>query len=135
MSSQDAESTVGRYLNALGRVSDGRLRLPIEELTRLVDHSTHMAALRLELLRALQSALSRADERRSTVNDLKDLLTDLIIMQSRLAGREARLSELLNRLVESKGLEGVALDEAGLRKGVLEIVQASDHVRAVTGDA
>ena len=68
------------YLQALGQAVEGRVQLPVEELGWLVGYSTRLDGLRLELLKALQSALPRDDEPDDVVAELKDLLTNLIIM-------------------------------------------------------
>ena len=133
MKPQDAESTARRHLRAVGRTEDEDYRLAIDELLKLVDHSTRLNGLRLELLRALQSALPSSDEP-GLVADLKELLTDLIIMQSRLAGREERLQGLLRQIGNSQALDHVSVGEASLKEAILDILQASAHVRSIAGD-
>ena len=56
-----------------------------DELAWLVAHASRLSATRLERLRSLQTALPGAG------GELKELLTDLIIIESRLAGRGERL--------------------------------------------
>lgn len=58
----------------------------------------------MELLQGLQAALPRSDDE-DTVAELKELLTNLIIMQNRLGERDARLGDLLGRLVEARPVD------------------------------
>ena len=131
MSSQDEKPVVASYLEKAMRTADGRQQLSADELAWLLEHTTRLNALHLELLRALQAALPAA-EGESAAGELKPLLTDLIIMGSRLAGREEALLGLLGRLGESVG-EAVPVDEAGLSAGLHELMNASSHIRAVAG--
>lgn len=133
MESLDLETVTDRYLRAIGRTADDRYQLSADQLLWLIGHSTRLGGQRLELLRALQSGLPRS-EKPGPLADLKELLTDLIIMQSRLAGREEQLQDLLRQLVEAKLLDPVAVDEALLKNMVQEILQASGQVRMVAGD-
>ena len=130
MHEDNAESVANDYVRAAGKVADQRYSLPIDELTWLVEHATRLGSLRLELLIALQSALPRADgETRDA--ELKGVLTDLIIMQNRLAGRERVLQEHLGQVADSPGLNRVNVDEASVSAGILEILQAVGHVREI----
>ena len=132
---EDALEDPGRrYLEALGEAVDGRVRLSIDELGWLVGHSTRLGGLRLELLKALQSALPGAGDSDDVVGELKDLLTNLIIMQSRLSGRDEELGELLSGLDKSGALNGVPVDESIVRSVVDVILQGPDHVQEVARD-
>ena len=132
MSSRDARSVAAQYVGAAGRDVDGRYQLPLDELVWLVEHSTRLGELRLELLRALQTALPKSDEPGS-VAELKDLLTNLIIMQTRVAGQGERLPELLALLHESGELDYVAIDEDAVRGAIEGIVGACARVEAAGG--
>ena len=131
MSSKDDKSVVASYMEKAVRTAGGRHELGADELAWLLEHTTRLNALHLELLRALQAALPAADGE-SAAGELKPLLTDLIIMGSRLAGREEALLGLLGRLGESVG-EAVPVDEAGLGAGLQEAMNASGYIRAVAG--
>ena len=113
-------------LSTAGRSDGERYLLMIDELAWLVDHASRLAALRLELLRALQSALPMSDE--SGFTELKALVTNLIIMQTRLVDRDQGLSELLDRLVESGAVESVPVDDDSLRDAVRALAGAWEHV-------
>ena len=68
-----------------------------------------------------------------SLTELKELLTNLIIMQTRLADREASLQDALSRLVDDSRLDAVFLDEKLLRETIQQIVDASARVRSVSG--
>ena len=127
------EAITNRYLRAIGHPADDRYQLSADQLLWLIGHSTRLGGQRLELLRALQSALPRS-EKPGPLADLKELLTNLIIMQSRLAGREEQLQDLLHQITEAKLLDRVPVDEALLKNSIQEILQASGQVRKVAGD-
>ncbi len=96
MSSQDAESIASRYVRTIGRTAGERYQLDIDHLIGLLGRCTRLGELRLELLRALQSSWSSSGET-GTVVELKELLTNLIIMETRVSDRNERLSEALER--------------------------------------
>ena len=134
MSPQNEESPATLFLRNAGAHSEGRYRLGLDHLAWLIDHCTRLGALRLELLRGLQIALPKSDDGDS-VAELKELLTNLIIMQARLADREASLHDALRRLVDDGRLDAVVLDEELLRKAIEQIVDARARVRSVSGGA
>ena len=122
---------VSRYIEATGGVSGGRHAMNKTEVVWLVDHSTRLGELRLELLRALQAALPRSDETEGPAAELKELLTNLIIMQSRLSEREGGLLGLLDEVVESGALKAAPVDEDIVIRAVLTIANGADHIRTV----
>ena len=94
MSAESADSVASRYLRAAGQTTDERYQINIDRFTWLVDHCTHLGEVRLGLLRDLQSSLPaslNASGDSDTVTEIKDLLTNLIIMETRLSGRNERL--------------------------------------------
>ena len=131
MSSQNEESLTTLFLQNAGAPSEGRYRLRLDHLAWLIDHCTRLGALRLELLRGLQTALPKSDDGDS-VTELKELLTSLIIMQTRQADREDSLHDALRRLVDDSRLDAVLLDEKLLREGIQQIVDARARVRSVS---
>ena len=132
MSSQNEESLTTLFLQNAGAPGEGRYRLGLDHLAWLIDHCTRLGALRLELLRGLQTALPKSDDGDS-MTELKELLTNLIIMQTRLADREASLHDALMRLVDDSRLDAVSLDEELLRETIQQIVDAQARVREVSG--
>ena len=133
MSPESAESVASRYLRAAGQTSDERYQINIERFTWLVDHCTQLGEVRLDLLRDLQSSLTASGDS-DTVVEIKDLLTNLIIMETRMSGRNERLTELLKQLANAEGLDRVPVDPIALAEAIQVIIQASDHVRSVAGD-
>ena len=132
MSSQNEEDPTTLYLRNARAPNEGRYRLGLDHLAWLIDHCTGLGALRLELLRGLQAALPKSDDGDS-VTELKELLTNLIIMQTRLADREASLHDALRRLVDDGRLDAVFLDEELLREAIQQIIDAPTRVRSVSG--
>ena len=132
MSSQNEEDPTTLYLRKARAPNEGRYRLGLDHLAWLIDHCTELGALRLELLRGLQAALPKSDDGDS-VTELKELLTNLIIMQTRLADREASLHDALRRLVDDGRLDAVFLDEELLREAIQQIIDAPTRVRSVSG--
>ena len=131
MSPRNEESLTARFLRNAGAPSEGRYRLGLDHLAWLIDHCTRLGALRLELLRGLQSALPKSDDEDS-MTELKELLTNLIIMQTRLADREASLHDALRELGDDSRLDAVFLDEELLRETIQQIVDAAARVRSVS---
>ena len=125
MSTNDAQSVADRYLRASGSSEGEGYRLALDEMRWLLGHASQLNATRLELLRSLQTALPRVGD------DLKELLTDLIIMESRLAGRGERLQSLMAELKEEVLPEGVPVDEGELRDAVVEMLEAAARVQSV----
>ena len=133
MSSQKADSIADRYLQMAGRAIEQRFQLTIEELTWLINLSTRLLGFRLELLRALQSALPGSDEQ-GFITELKEHLTNLIIMQTRLADRDGRMDDLMNQLTDDQILDGASVDEVALRDAIVDILQACAHVESLAVD-
>ena len=94
----------------------------------LIGHVGRLSAARLEMLKSLQTALPRDGE--GAVAELKDLLSQIIIMQTRLAGREESLDGLLEELVRLRGTGGVALDERVVSGAAAEIVRAAERIQS-----
>ena len=83
-----------------------------DELAWLVAHASRLSATRLERLRSLQTALPGAGG-------------ELIIIESRLAGRGERLQGLAAELKDDALPAGVPVDEQRLREAVAEILEAA----------
>ena len=121
-----------RYLDVAGETDGAGYRLGMEHMLWLVEHTTEASGMRLELLRALQTALAAPDEQGPMV-ELKDLLTDLIIMQSRLHGREERLVALLQQAMEQDAPEDVPIEKAKLQAGIRSILDAAARIQSDGG--
>ena len=66
-----------------------------------------------------------------TVAELKQLFTNLIIMEARVSVRNKRLSELLKDITEAGGLDRVSVDQVALTDAFRAIIEVSGYVRAV----
>ncbi len=89
----------------------------IEDLTRALEHAHQRSESLLEALRALQRATPAREEESSS--ELKETLTNLIIMRTRLNERQLALPDLL-REAAGRGLTSVVLpddvaDQLGLK--------------------
>ena len=62
MVAYDSQSLASRYMDAAGRAVGQRYHLATDELVWLINYSTDLSGLRLELLRELQSALPPSEE-------------------------------------------------------------------------
>ena len=133
MSSQDSESLARRYVDTVGLTDDDRYQLDIHELTWLLEHCSRLGQSRLGLLRDLQSSLPSSQEP-NVVAEFKELLTNLIIMETRVSERKGRLSELLNQLNEASLLNPVSVDQGALTQAIQSIIEANDHVQALAGE-
>ena len=120
------------YLDVAGEASGEGYRLAIGHMLWLIGHATEASGMRLELLRALQTALAGSDEP-GPVAELKELLTDLIIMQSRLQGREERLAALLQQAMEQNVPDGIPVEKAKLQAGIRSILDAAARIQSDAG--
>ena len=80
----------------------------IEDITRTLEHANQRSESLLEILRALQRAVPAHEEDASS--ELKETLTNLIIMRTRLNERQSALPGLLREAAE-RGLTTVVLPE------------------------
>ena len=133
MSSHDAESIASRYVRTVGRTAGERYQLDIDHFVWLLGHCTRFSGLKLELLRSLQSALSGSGET-GTVVELKELLTNLIIMETRVSDRKERLSELLKEITGGGGLDRVPVDQVALTDAIQAIIEVYGHLRETVGE-
>lgn len=85
--------------------------LPAGELLRLLEAGQRRGADELELLKALQRALPQPEDDDDAMGELKALLTNAIIMRTRLGDREADLPDLLRRVVDEGRIDAVPVDE------------------------
>ena len=129
----DRQSIVSRYLRATTEASGRQSLLSSDEALWLIDHAMDIGAARLELLRALQTKLPATDDP-GAIADLKELLTDLIVMQTRLSGREERLKVLLRQVADAGVLGRVPVEEPGLRHVLVAVLEASARVEQVAAE-
>ena len=132
MTSSEHESTVDNFLSFAGSDEGGRFVLRTEVLARLVQLLTELGDMRLGLLSGLQTALPRGEEG-SPVEELKETLTNLIIMQSRTAGRESGVAETTLNLALAGGIQPVVVDREKLQRGLAALLEAAERVRNAGG--
>ena len=126
----DGDSYVQVALTQVG----SRHTLNAEELQWLLSSSFKLNTLRLGFLTALQRALAiRNDELepasgRDTVRELKGLLTNVIIMQTRLNERAASLVGLLREASGAGLVRPVEVDAGDLRRWVEAALDACKHI-------
>ena len=94
-----------------------KTEVSIEDIARTIEHANQRSEALLEVLRALQRAVPAHDEDASS--ELKETLTNLIIMRTRLNERQSALPGLLREAAE-RGLNTVELpddvvEQLGLR--------------------
>ena len=89
----------------------------IERITRALEHANQRSEALLEVLRALQRAVPAHEE--DTSSEMKETLTNLIIMRTRLNERQSALPELLREIagqgITSVGLPDDVAEQLGLR--------------------
>ena len=110
----EEDAMVSRYIDSVGMRQGDRYEMRLEELEVILASAHRFNTTRQELLTALQRCLPtpRDDEpqlsaQRTLVSELKDALTNVIIMQTRLNGREQSLLELLKQAAEQQAIDEV----------------------------
>ncbi len=98
------------------KADDAGYAVSAEELPRLLESGLRRGADELELLKALQRALPQPGNDADAVGELKRLLTNAIIMRTRLGDREADLPDVLRRVVDEGRLDAVPVDEDVVRR-------------------
>jgi nitrogen-specific signal transduction histidine kinase len=66
--------------------------------------------------------------------EFKGLLTNLIIMETRVSDRNEGLLDLLKQLADARAPDRVPVDSAALTEVVQSIIEASHHVGEVAGE-
>ena len=116
------DNVADQYLATFGDAKGGRHHMPVEEVAWVIEQATRIASMRLALLKELQTALPATSE--GVAAPLKELLTNLIIMQTRTADRERDLTELLSQLQTGP----LSVEGSVLRDGLLALAAARDHI-------
>jgi hypothetical protein len=117
------------YLNAVGRPGGDRFALKADELAWLVDHVSEWNAVRLRLLTALQHALPAPQAQDKAAQELKDTLTNVIIMQTRLREREEALVRQLEAAAQSGAIRSVAVDPSDARAAGEQLLAGQQHLQ------
>ena len=86
--------------------------MKVDDLVKLLRYTYQQNIDRLGLLTSLQKAVLKSveDGTDDKSNELKALLTQVIIMQTKLNEREMGLSELVERVAESDSLNDVKVE-------------------------
>ena len=129
-----AGDAVDGYVDAAGRRDGGGYALSAEELLWLLTSGQQRDGDVLELLKALQRALPQPADEDDVVGELKALLTNAIIMRTRLGEREDGLADLLGRAVDEGRLDTVPVDEDIARRIAALMVEGGERVRRATED-
>ena len=128
MTTTQGHKDVEGYMQAVTTPEQGQAGLPLEELIWLLGHAAETNAVRLRVLQSLQRGLpaqqTKADIAASGPNDLKEALTNVIIMQSRLNEREATLLDGIKAARDQALLDSVPVDLENLRSAASGIVTA-----------
>ena len=130
-----AGDAVDGYLDAAGRRGAGGYALSAGELLWLLTSGQERGGDELELLKALQRALPQPNDEGDTIGELKALLTNAIIMRTRLAEREGDLAALLGRAVDEGRLDGVAVDEDIVHRIATLMVEAGERICRASDNA
>ncbi len=89
----------------------------IEDITRTLEHANQRSEALLEVLRALQRAIPANED--DVSSEMKETLTNLIIMRTRLNERQSVLPGLLQEAagqgLTSVGLPDDVAEQLGLR--------------------
>jgi hypothetical protein len=117
---------VDRYVDAAGSRGAGGYALSAEELVWLLTSGQQRGADELELLKALQRALPQPEDEADAIGELKAVLTNAIIMRTRLAEREADLPDLLGRVVSEGRLNAVPANRDVVRRIAALIVKGDE---------
>ena len=125
MSTQEQERIVSAYLQAAGSQEGDRYAVKGEELSWLISYAAQLNAAKLRTLTALQHAIPQA----GGLQELKETLTNVIIMQTRLKDREEALAKALSNAARSGAIKQVSTDATDIREMIKGSVEASQHVQ------
>jgi hypothetical protein len=125
---------VDRYVDAAGSRGAGGYALSAEELVWLLTSGQERGGDDLELLKALQRALPQPEDEADAIGELKAVLTNAIIMRTRLAEREADLPDLLGRVIEEGRLDALPADEDIVRRIAALMVEGAERIRHAAKD-
>lgn len=121
---------ISRYIEDVkaGQGEQYRIKLKQLELILAVGHRITIA--QLELLTALQRAVptpsnhALLSRQQSHLRDLKDVLTNVIIMQTRLNEREEDFLELLKKSSKQQSIGTVQVDPTAVEEWAKTILEA-----------
>lgn len=116
------------YLNAVGQPGGDRFALKADEFAWVVNHATEWNAVRLRLLAAIQHALPASQSQDKAAQELKETLTNVIIMQTRLREREEALVRQVEGAVKAESLGSVPVNPADIRAAATLLMESERHL-------
>lgn len=119
------------YLNAAGQQDAGRFTLTSGELAWLLRHVSEWNIIRLRLLTALQHALPTSQAQDKAAQELKETLTNVIIMQTRLREREEALVRQLEAAAQSGSIRSVVIDASDARAAGERLLTGQKHLQGL----
>ena len=123
------DTLISRYIEEVKASQGGQYAIKLEQLELILAVGRRITLAQLELLTALQRDVPMSKDhtqlspRQSHLRDLKDALTNVIIMQTRLNEREKDFLELLKESSKQQVIDAVRVDPTaveGWAKAILE---------------
>ncbi len=127
--SPEHERPVEAFVSSATEHAGGRPLFKTDELAWLVRHVAEWNAVRLRLLTALQHALPASQAQDKAAQELKEALTNVIIMQTRLREREEALVRHLEAAAQSGAIRSVAVDAADARAAGEQLLAGQVHLQ------
>ena len=123
------DTLISRYIEEVKAGQGGQYAIKLEQLEPILAAGRSITLAQLELLTALQRAVpmpkdhTQLSPRQSHLRDLKDALTNVIIMQTRLNEREKDFLDLLIDSSKQQVIDAVQVDPTavgGWARAILE---------------
>ncbi|MSQ12870.1 MAG: hypothetical protein EXR47_01770 [Dehalococcoidia bacterium] len=119
------------YLDVVGRLGGDPFALRADEFSWRVRYVAEWNAIRLRLLTALQRALPTSQAEDKAAQELKETLTNVIIMQTRLREREEALVQQLEEAAQSGAMRSVTVDASDARSVDEQLLAAQKHLQEI----
>ena len=125
----EEDALISRFIDSVGTRQGERYGIKLEELELILGSAHSLNTTRQEFLTALQRSLPtpRDEEPQPSdglVSDLKDALTNVIIMQTRLSDREQSLLELLHQAAEQHAVDEVRVGPEVVERWAKAVLEA-----------
>ena len=124
------DTLISRYIEEVEAGQGEQYAIKLEQLELILGAGRHITMAQLELLTALQRAVpmsrdhTQLSPRQSHLRDLKDALTNVIIMQTRLNEREKDFLELLKESSKQQVIGAVRVDPTAVEEWAKAILEA-----------
>jgi len=135
MVSQLNEKDWSRYLSTVGRFEGDNYLLSINALGAILSLIHRLSAVRTDLTTSLQKSIPQSKNREAAedsndcMNQLKSLLTNLIIMDNRLTKQMEKLTLLIKQSADQSSLQSAPIDEWILRSWGEAVKDAYSHIQ------